>query len=153
MIRHEGAVRTVRAPFLSGGPPHLPLLPQVPDPTMRTLFAPLALSAALLIGGAGAQAHSALTGSDPAAGGTVSAGGFPVELRFNGRVDAGRSRLVLNAADGSSRKLEAKPGNTPSSVTARVEAVPPGPCALRYDVLSSDGHLTSGTITFTAVER
>lgn len=120
---------------------------------MRPLLAPIALSAALAIGTAGARAHSALTESDPAAGGTVSAGGFPVELRFNGRVDAVRSRLVLSVADGSSRKLDAKPGNAPSSIAARVEAIPPGPCALRYDVLSNDGHLTSGTITFTATER
>lgn len=33
------------------------------------------------------------------------------------------------------------------------EAVPPGRCALRYDVLSQDGHVTWGTITFTAAER
>lgn len=120
---------------------------------MRTLLTPLFLSAAFLAGAAGAQAHSALAGSDPAPGSTVSTAGFPVELRFNGRVDAHRSRLVLSTADGSSRKLETKPGNAPSSIAARVEAVPPGPCVLRYDVLSNDGHLTSGSIPFTAIGR
>lgn len=120
---------------------------------MRALLPPLFLSAALVVGAGSAHAHSALAGSDPAAGGTVSAGGFPVELRFNGRVDAQRSRLVLSVADGSSRKLDARPGNAPSSIAAQADAVPPGPCTLRYDVLSNDGHLTSGTITFTAAER
>ena len=119
---------------------------------MRSLFAPLFLSAALVLASSPAFAHAVLTGSDPAEGGTVSAAGFPVELRFNGRMDAARSRLVLTLADGSTRKLAGK-ANGSSAITAQAEAVPPGRCALRYDVASSDGHLTSGTITFTATEH
>ncbi|MGE5475665.1 MAG: copper resistance CopC family protein [Bacteroidales bacterium] len=94
-----------------------------------------------------------MTSASPAAGDVVAAGGFPLELRFNGRVDAARSRLTLSTADGATRKLQGKPGDGPSVVAAQVEAVPPGPCTLRYDVLSTDGHLTSGTITFTAAGR
>lgn len=119
---------------------------------MRSVFASLIVSAALALASSPAFAHSALTGSDPVEGGTVSAAGFPVELRFNGRMDAVRSRLVLTLADGSTRKLAGK-ANGPSAIVAQAEAVPPGRCALRYDVVSSDGHLTSGTITFTAAEH
>lgn len=120
---------------------------------MRTLFAPLLVSAVLALGSGGASAHSALTSSDPANGGAVSTQGFPVELRFNGRVDATRSRLVLTLADGSARKLAARAGNGPSTIAAQAEAVPAGRCVLRYDVLSQDGHVTSGTLTFTATEH
>ena len=120
---------------------------------MRPFFASLAVSAALALGNTAAFAHAALTNSTPAEGGTVSAGGFPVELRFSGRVDAARSRLVLTLADGSSRKLAARPGDTPSAIAARTDALPPGRCTLRYDVLSPDGHVASGTLTFTATER
>ena len=116
---------------------------------MRSLFTPFIVSAAFALANAPALAHSALTGSAPAEGATVSAAGFPVELHFNGRMDAARSRLVLTLADGSTRRLAGK-ANGPSAITAQAEAVPPGRCTLRYDVTSSDGHLTSGTITFTA---
>lgn len=119
---------------------------------MRTFFASLIASTILTCGGTGALAHSTLTGSDPAEGGTVSAAGFPVELRFSGRTDATRSRLLLTLADGSTRKLIGKAGG-PSAITAQTEAVPAGRCTLRYDVLSSDGHVTSGTIIFTAAEH
>lgn len=141
----------VRALFLFPFRPHLSL--GFPEPAMREFLARIMLTAVLALGGTAALAHSALTGSDPAEGGTVSAGGFPVELRFNGRVDAARSRFVLTLADGSARKLAAQPGNGPSAIVAQAGAVPPGRCTLRYDVLSQDGHVTSGTLGFTATER
>lgn len=120
---------------------------------MRPLLSSFIVAATLVIGGPAALAHSALTGSDPAEGGTVSAAGFPLELRFSGRIDAARSRLVLTLADGSTRKLPAHAGSGPSTIAAQAEAVPPGRCLLRYDALSHDGHVTSGTVGFTATER
>lgn len=121
---------------------------------MRPLLASVIIVlAALAFGNSAALAHAALTGSEPADGATVSAGGFPLELRFNGQIDAARSRLVLTLADGSSRKLPVRRGNAPSSLAAQTDAVPAGRCVLRYDVLSHDGHVASGTLSFTATER
>ncbi|MCR6632114.1 MAG: copper resistance protein CopC [Magnetospirillum sp.] len=97
-----------------------------------------------------ALAHAALTGSTPPQNGSVPVSGFPVELRFSGRIDANRSRVTLTLPGGQSRTLAVKAGATAEVLAATVDAVPPGPCQLRYTVLSVDGHLTSGTIAFTA---
>lgn len=100
-----------------------------------------------------AWAHAALTGSNPAEGSVVATTGFPLELRFTGHVDPTRSRLTLTTADGKSRKLDGRAGNAATTIAADVATVPPGPCTLRYDVLSHDGHLVTGTVKFTAAER
>jgi len=100
-----------------------------------------------------ADAHVALSSSTPAAGAEVPAEGFALQLRFSGRVDAQRSRLTLTASDGTTRKLTAKAGKEPSEVTAQVPSVPAGQCQLRYDVLSADGHLMTGTLAFTVAGR
>lgn len=119
---------------------------------MTSLLRLLLVPALLVLGSSAALAHATLLRSDPAVGETVPAHGFPVELQFNSRADATRSRLVLTMADGSARKLEAHSGNNPSIIAVQVDEVPPGPCTLRYDVLSNDGHVASGSITFTATK-
>lgn len=99
-----------------------------------------------------AFAHVALSASRPAQGGTVSVAGFDLELRFSGRIDARRSRGTLTLADGTSRAMEFLPGDDPATARAHVAALPPGPCELRYTMLSTDGHMSSGTLRFSAAE-
>lgn len=112
-----------------------------------------AIPLTLALHASAAWAHAALTGSSPAEGSVVATAGFPLELRFNGHMDPTRSRLTLTTADGKSRKLDSRAGSAPATIAADVAAVPPGPCILRYDVLSHDGHLVTGIVRFTAAER
>lgn len=104
----------------------------------------------LALAASDAWAHVALKRSIPAEGGHIPAGDITVELHFSGRVDAQRSRLTLLPAGGSPRTLTPEPAETPDGIRAQAQAVPQGPCQLRYDILATDGHLVSGVLTFTA---
>jgi methionine-rich copper-binding protein CopC len=119
-------------------------------PLSRRLFL-ISASAGIAVP-SGARAHAALTSSHPAAGETVNRGGFIVELRFNTRIDATRSRATLSLADGSARPVSFRPGDGPAALVAEIGAVPAGACVLTYTALSVDGHLSNGTLRFTAVE-
>lgn len=118
--------------------------------TSRRLFMAACLAGAMAP--SWAWAHATLTASSPAQGGTAAASGFVIELRFNGRTDAARSRATLTLADGTTRAVSFRPGENPASLVAEEKAVPPGPCILAYTALSVDGHLTTGSLRFTAVE-
>ncbi len=67
------------------------------------------LGLALVMGIAGhsntVAAHAIVLDSTPAAGAIVTGADQAITLRFNGRIDAGRSRLALAGPDGKVRVL------------------------------------------------
>lgn len=94
-----------------------------------------------------AWAHAILIESTPAVHGSIPAGHEALALRFNSRIDRGRSSLTLVAPDGSVSRLpiaETGPADTmPSAADLQ-----PGAYILRWQVLAVDGHITRGDVPF-----
>lgn len=95
------------------------------------------------------QAHAVLMSSTPLAKQVVAGPEVAVELRFNSRIDARRSRLVLVAPDGSEMRLAIAGQPSPERLKTRTKAFQSGGYILRWQVLASDGHITRGEIPFT----
>lgn len=94
------------------------------------------------------HAHAILVESQPAAGAGVAAGHVDVHLRFNSRIDAGRSRLTLTGPDRTRTVLPAQADGAGNVLTTAAE-LSPGAYSLRWQVLAIDGHITRGDVTFT----
>lgn len=114
---------------------------------MRNLRSTL-LATTLLLGTVpGCAAHAILVGSDPLPGQTVTPGPTHVVLRFNSRIDQGRSRLELRGGGQNAvLPLSAPPGADQMAADA---VLAPGQWTLRWQVLAVDGHLTRGDVPFT----
>jgi copper resistance protein C len=95
-----------------------------------------------------AWAHAILMASTPNLHGTVKGPDVPIHLRFNVRIDGSRSRLHLFAADGSASTLTVAKQTAPDVLQSRANGLPPGSYVLEWQVLASDGHISSGTIAF-----
>ncbi len=95
-----------------------------------------------------ASAHAILEDSIPAAGGSVKAGTVDLTLRYNSRIDKGRSRLTLTAPDQSQQTVRIDAGGPPDIMTAHL-TLTPGAYSLRWQVLAVDGHITRGDVPFT----
>jgi methionine-rich copper-binding protein CopC len=95
-----------------------------------------------------AAAHAILVEEFPAANSVVSGPNVPLKLRFNVRIDALRSRLVLSLPDGSSRELKITPQDSPEILAAHADNLEPGAYRLHWQVLASDGHITQGDVLF-----
>jgi methionine-rich copper-binding protein CopC len=104
--------------------------------------------AALVIFVASASAHAVLLESSPALKGSVAGPDVLIKLRFNVRIDAGRSRLTLVRPDGSTQPLEISKQSPADSLSAQATGLPRGAYILRWQVLASDGHITRGEISF-----
>ena len=94
-------------------------------------------------------AHAILLESSPAASAKVTGPNFPIQLRFNVRIDFSRSRLILVRPDGSQQPLVIKKDTQPDIVSSDAAGLPPGDYRLRWQVLASDGHITRGEVLFT----
>lgn len=110
---------------------------------MRILW----LSAFLLLP-AQAQAHAILIDGTPVAGSTLPAGPLVIHLRYNSRIDAGRSRLTLTDPAGVAHVLDQMPPDAPNLLEAKTP-LSAGTWSLRWQVLATDGHITRGDIAFT----
>ena len=95
-----------------------------------------------------AHAHAMLVQSTPQAHSTVQGPETSIELKYNARVDAARSTLVLVAPDGKTVPLTASQSG-PGTLAAKVQQLSHGGYVLRWQVLSSDGHVSRGEIPFT----
>lgn len=124
------------APVLEG-PPNIESRPVV----RIALLMSLAVTPAL--------AHAILVDSTPAPNSHVPAGRLAITLRYNSRIDSERSKLTIQAGDGDQVRLDAQAGATPDLLVAAT-AVTPGPYTLRWQVLAKDGHVTRGSVPFTA---
>jgi copper resistance protein C len=94
-----------------------------------------------------AFAHAHLLTSTPQADGTVHGPAIAIDLKFNSRVDGSRSHLDLLRPDG---KVESLTVSAPSDAELAAQArLAPGKYAIRWQALSTDGHITRGEIPFT----
>jgi len=99
------------------------------------LFAGPAVAAALVAGAA--QAHALLL--------STKVEGQDVVLRYNGRVDAARSRVTVLKTDGSEvQKLDCEAGEDQATLKGHLGTLAPGSYVLRWEVLSVDGHISRG---------
>jgi hypothetical protein len=95
-------------------------------------------------------AHAVLMEAVPAANQVVKGGSVPIKLRFNSRIDAKRSKLVLITPAGLERALSIDQQPTPDTITSKAESLPPGVYVLQWQVLAADGHITQGKTSFRA---
>jgi methionine-rich copper-binding protein CopC len=98
---------------------------------------------------ASAAAHAVLLESTPSLKGTVGGPDVAIKLRFNVRIDAGRSRLTLVLPAGSVQALEINKQTPADTLSSQAKGLAPGNYRLRWQVLASDGHITRGEIPFT----
>ena len=89
-------------------------------------------------------------GSEPAVQGSVAAGVVPLALRYNSRVDHGRSSLVLTRPDRSTERLPIAAGSAVDALDSTA-TLAPGSYSLRWQVLATDGHITRGDVPFAVV--
>jgi methionine-rich copper-binding protein CopC len=113
-----------------------------------------AVAASLLLGLLApipAHAHAILEESVPAQDGTVATGHIGISLRYNSRIDKGRSRLVLTGPDHDRTPLAIMQAGPPDILTTSTD-LKPGAYTIRWNVLATDGHLTRGDVRFTVTE-
>jgi methionine-rich copper-binding protein CopC len=98
---------------------------------------------------AGSSGHSLLLESSPAAGASLTRPPATVSLRFNNRIEKTLCRVRLVDERGSARVLAPARGETaPDRLTADVPPLAPGAYRVEWQVLSTDGHIVSGTFPF-----
>jgi hypothetical protein len=120
------------------------------QPDLRKFFAVVLVGAAMLsLTAASAAAHAVLLESTPAVNSTVAGPDIAINLRFNVRIDVGRSRLTLVPPSGSVLPLEIGKQTSVDTLSAGAKGLPAGEYRLRWQVLASDGHITRGEIPFT----
>jgi methionine-rich copper-binding protein CopC len=95
-----------------------------------------------------ALAHAILVDSTPAPNGHIKPGPLAILLRYNSRIDTGRSKLTLTAPGGAVQRLAVSPGDGAAQLAATA-TVAPGAYVLRWQVLAVDGHITRGSVPFT----
>jgi len=95
-----------------------------------------------------AMAHAILLESTPSINSTVAGPTVPVQLRFNVRIDATRSRLTLVKPDASTQSLATTKDAPADTLASQAQGLNPGEYRIRWQVLASDGHITRGEIPF-----
>jgi methionine-rich copper-binding protein CopC len=117
----------------------------------RVILYILALASGLLGSGLGvktALAHAIVVASTPSAHQIVSGPELKIDIRFNSRVDVGRSRLTLARPDGASVILPLLGSGASETLTAKAPGLENGHYRLLWQTLSIDGHITHGEIPF-----
>jgi methionine-rich copper-binding protein CopC len=79
-------------------------------------------------------------------------------LRFNSKIEKRLSRITIAAGRGTPAPLDiASDGpdsaERPDRLVAPLPSLGPGAYAVRYKVLSADGHITEGVLRFTVTGR
>ena len=93
-------------------------------------------------------AHAILMESTPKLNSTVKGPDIDINLRFNVRIDAQRSRVRLVAPDGTISTLTLASQGKPDTLQTHAAELKPGPYKLQWQVLASDGHISGGEIPF-----
>lgn len=95
-----------------------------------------------------AFAHAHLLSSKPSANAVVHGPEVSIDLRYNSRVDPKGCVITLVLPGGQTRRLNLDRQSNETNLDAHVE-LKPGSYALRWQALSTDGHITRGEIPFT----
>ncbi|MDF3885096.1 copper resistance CopC family protein [Cupriavidus basilensis] len=117
--------------------------------TQKTLIG-LATAAAIALSPAIAFAHGKLEGADPAVGSTVDAPAAPLRLTFNEDLEPAFSNVSVADASGtvvSKEKAKVDPSN-PRVLTVAVPKLSSGSYAVRWTVMTHDGHKVKGDYKF-----
>jgi len=96
-----------------------------------------------------AEGHAVLKSSSPAANATVTGPDVPIVLKFNVRIDAGRSKVELLHPDSTQTDLILDKQTAPDTLTSKASGLTPGSYTIRWQVLAPDGHITRGEVPFT----
>ena len=109
------------------------------------------LLALFLIVGAASPlwAHAILMESTPKLNSTVKGPDFAITLRYNVRIDGGRSRVRVVSPEGKVSTLTVASQATPDTLQSHATGLQPGAYKLQWQVLASDGHMSRGEILFT----
>ena len=110
-------------------------------------FCILVVGAALILTPT-SSAHAILVSSTPNFNAVLSGPGMVVKLRFNSRIDAARSRLILVEPDGRQHPLVIDKTSPPDSLLSEAKDLKPGAYILRWQALAEDGHITRGEVPF-----
>jgi methionine-rich copper-binding protein CopC len=94
------------------------------------------------------HAHALLLDATPKANSIIEKRETIIRLKFNSRIDAKRSKLVLYFPNGASRVLPLESSPEPDSLAATVDGLAPGLHKIRWQVLATDGHITQGVVPF-----
>src|SRR2546423_423249 len=114
---------------------------------MRVLRRLVALTLLLALAGAApAEGHAALLGTRPAPESRLPRAPAAVALRFGEPVVAGPRALVVT--DGRGRRVSGASRERESTLVAPLRRLPPGRYAVRWRVLSDDGHVETGAFGF-----
>ena len=98
---------------------------------------------------AGAEAHSLLLESSPAAGATLSEGPTKISLRFNNRIEKKLSTIRVHDANGAKPPVTVLLGDGGADqLTGTVAPLAPGAWRVEWQVLSTDGHIVNGGFSF-----
>jgi copper resistance protein C len=95
-----------------------------------------------------ALAHALLLSSTPQKNAAVNGPEITISLKYNSRVDGARSSLSLLKPDGSLERIDALTQPLPDTLLATGHKLAKGAYVLRWQVLSSDGHITRGEVPF-----
>src|SRR5262245_39729252 len=109
---------------------------------MRRVLICLLAAAAVL------WSHAVLKDSNPRAHGVVMGPEATLELKFNVRIDASRSRLYLQNG-GALRPVRVTAQPSPDTLMSDLTGLSSGDAVLRWQVLAVDGHITRGELPFT----
>jgi methionine-rich copper-binding protein CopC len=102
----------------------------------------------LLLVGRMVEGHAILKESSPAANSSVAGPNVPIRLKFNVRVDAGRSKLQMLHPDNATSDLPVEKQVEADTLTSKATGLKPGAYSIRWQVLAPDGHITRGEIPF-----
>jgi methionine-rich copper-binding protein CopC len=105
------------------------------------------VAAALLALTAVAQAHTHLKESTPADKSVVNAAPANVMLKFSEAAKI--TALTLHKDGGADEKLTASPASAAAQFTAALPQLSPGKYTVNWRVVSDDGHIMSGQLSFT----
>lgn len=137
---HPDATRRAPCRILKGNP-----VLKTPQMLPRRFVAVATVAVALLP--VVASAHAILEESYPSVRGTLPTGDVAIWLRYNSRIDRGRSLLTLIKPDKTRQEIQISADGPPNQVKARLN-LPPGDYVLRWQVLAVDGHITRGDLPF-----
>ena len=93
-------------------------------------------------------AHAVLMSSTPEKNSTVKGPQVEITLRYNVRIDGGRSRVQLVSPDGTTSDLKLDTQSKPDVLQCKISELKPGTYKIEWHVLASDGHISKGEVPF-----
>lgn len=95
-----------------------------------------------------ARSHAIIVAAQPGMNSTVPQGRLEIRLAFNSLIDPKRSNLRLQRPDGTEADVSLMPDSPPGVLAGRAQTSADGRWKLHWQVLSLDGHITRGEVSF-----